>query len=55
MAQQQMQKTRRSVPRMSATAQQYEAEQFERQMRTARKAVKRAHTLVMEAERFLAS
>jgi hypothetical protein len=45
----------RTVPKMSEVAAQYEAEEHERQMRIARKAVKRARTLIDEAERFLAS
>ncbi len=43
----------RTVPKMSETAHQYEQEQHERQMRIARKAVKRARALITEAERFL--
>ena len=54
-AQMQAHKQRRSVPRMSEVAAQYEAEEHERQMRKARKAVKRARAITTEAERFLNS
>ena len=52
MRQEQITRTK-SVPRMDEVAQQYEAEQHERQMRIARKAVKRARMIITEAEHFL--